>query len=59
MHRGDLVTFGGKHFYVCGVDPTGVNPRLVYLQNPKTGRRISVPVEGEPPELQSRLRLLS
>ena len=46
MDIGDSVIYGGKRFRVRGFDPVGVDPRLVYLEDAKTGRTISVPFES-------------
>jgi hypothetical protein len=43
MDIGDIVSYEGRHYFVRGFDPDGVEPRLVYLEDAKTGRTISVP----------------
>jgi hypothetical protein len=45
MDIGDTVIYAGKRFYLRGLDPVGVAPRLVYLVDANTGRTISVEFE--------------
>jgi hypothetical protein len=45
---GDAVIYGGSRFVVRGLDPAGVDPRCVYLEDAKTGRTVSLTLE-EPP----------
>jgi hypothetical protein len=45
MDVGDLVIFGRRRFRVRGFDPEGVRPRLLYLEDEKTKRVISVAYE--------------
>ena len=42
MEIGTVVTFRGRSWYVRGFDPHGVRPRYVYLEDVRTGRRLSV-----------------
>jgi hypothetical protein len=42
MDIGDIVIHMGKRYRICGFDPAGVDPRLVYLENTKTGKTVSV-----------------
>ena len=43
MEIGDIVVYGGKHYSVRGVDPSGADPRrFVYLENVETGEMISI-----------------
>jgi hypothetical protein len=42
MEIGDIVTIGGRQLRVSGVDPTSVDPRLLYLEDARTGARIAV-----------------
>jgi hypothetical protein len=46
MDIGDIVIYRGRRYRICGFDPAGVDPRLVYLENAKTGKTVSV-VFGE------------
>ncbi len=45
MDIGDIVSFEGKRFSVRGLDPAGVEPRFVYLEEASGGRTIPVPFE--------------
>ena len=45
MNLGDIVLYGGQRFYVRGVDPVGVHPRYLYLEDVRTGTTISVAFE--------------
>jgi hypothetical protein len=45
MDIGDIVSFEGRRFSVRGLDPAGVEPRFVYLEEAGTGRTISVQFE--------------
>ncbi len=42
MNLGDIVIYGGQRFYVRGLDPAGARPRYLYLENVRTGERLSV-----------------
>ena len=42
MDIGDIVRLEGRRYAIRGLDPDGVEPRLVYLEDAK-GRTISVP----------------
>jgi len=42
MDTGDTVIYGGSRFVVRGIDPAGVDPRCVYLEDVKTGKMVSV-----------------
>jgi hypothetical protein len=46
MDIGDNVIYGGERFYVRGVDPAGVDPRFIYLEDARTGKTISVTFEA-------------
>jgi hypothetical protein len=37
MELGDAVISGGRRFYVRDIDPAGVVPRYVYLEDAATG----------------------
>jgi hypothetical protein len=61
MDLGDIVTYGGRRFYVRGVDPVGVHPRYLYLEDVRTGKTVSVAFEHHPAgtgRSRSRLRLV-
>lgn len=45
MDTGDTVIYGGSRFVVRGIDPAGVDPRCVYLEDAKTGKTVSVTYE--------------
>ena len=45
MDLGDIVIYGGQRFCVRGVDPVGVHPRYLYLENVRTGKTVSVAFE--------------
>jgi len=42
MEIGTVVTFRGRSWYVRGLDPHGVTPRSVYLEDVDSGRRLTV-----------------
>jgi len=42
MDIGDIVRLEGRRYSIRGLDPDGVEPRLVYLEDAK-GRTTSVP----------------
>ena len=43
MEIGDIVVYGGKHYSVRGVDPSGADPRrFVYLENVESGETTSI-----------------
>jgi hypothetical protein len=42
MDIGDIVIHMGKRYRIRGFDPAGVDPRLVYLENTKTRKTVSV-----------------
>jgi hypothetical protein len=45
MELGDIVIFGGERFYLRGMDPIGVQPRFLYLEDARTGRTVSVAID--------------
>ena len=53
MKIGDLVLYQGRPYYLRGLDPMGVPARRVLLEDPETGREITVPADevgaAEPP----------
>jgi hypothetical protein len=62
MDLGDIVIYGGQRFYVRGVDPVGVHPRYLYLEDIQTGRTASVAFEQHPDakgRSRGRIRLVS
>ena len=61
MDLGDIVIYGGQRFYVRGVDPVGVHPRYLYLEDVRTGKTVSVAFEQHPAakgRSRGRLRLV-
>jgi hypothetical protein len=61
MDLGDIVIYGGQRFYVRGVDPGGVHPRYLYLENVRTGKTVAVAFEqhtAATARSPGRLRLL-
>jgi hypothetical protein len=42
MDIGDTIIYGGKHYRVSGFDPAGVEPRMLYLEDPETGESLSI-----------------
>jgi len=48
MDLGGIVICGGQRFYVRGLDPVGIHPRYLYLENARTGERVSVAFEQHP-----------
>ena len=49
MDKGDTVIYGGTRFVVRGLDPAGVDPRCVYLEDFRTGETVSVTLETPAP----------
>lgn len=45
MDIGDTVTYDGRRLVVRGIDPAGVHPRCVYLEDAETGRTFSARYE--------------
>jgi hypothetical protein len=45
MDLGDIVIYGGERFYLRGMDPIGVQPRFLYLEDARTGRTVSVAID--------------
>jgi len=59
MDIGDIVIYGGTRFTVRGLDPMGVDPRFLYLEDASTGKTISVVFEERSPGITSNgLRLV-
>lgn len=51
MRIGYLVTYQGSTYVLRGLDPMSVTDRTAQLEDPRTGRRLVVPVEElEPAE---------
>ena len=44
MRIGDLVTYQGTQYVLCGLDPMSVPDRRVELEDPATGERVRVPL---------------
>jgi hypothetical protein len=49
MDIGDTVIYGGTRFVVRGLDPAGVDPRCVYLEDVRTGDTVSITLEEPAP----------
>lgn len=54
MEIGSLVSYGGRTYYLRGLDPMGVAERRADLEDAATGERIQVPLaavepHGSPP----------
>ena len=45
MEIGDILTIGGRELRVSGLDPTSADPRLLYLEDVRTGQKIAVSLE--------------
>ena len=60
MDLGDILIYGGQRFYVRGIDPVGVHPRYLYLEDVGTGKSVSVAIEQnvEAGRSWGRLRLV-
>jgi hypothetical protein len=61
MDLGDIVICDGQRYYVRGLDPVGVHPRFVYLEDVRTGKTVSVAFEqhfAATSRSQRRLRLV-
>lgn len=58
MFRGELMVFDGRSYVVVGMDPVGVTPRLVYLEDFETNEWLSVAAETFAARAPQRLRLI-
>jgi hypothetical protein len=58
MFRGELMVFDGRSYVVVGMDPVGVTPRLVYLEDFETNEWRSVAAETFVADAHQRLRLI-
>jgi hypothetical protein len=59
MKIGDPVHHQGRRYYLRGLDPMGVPDRQAFLEDPRSGAELTVPVEEiepEPPGEPSPLR---
>jgi hypothetical protein len=45
MDLGDIVSYGGRRYYLRGLDPIGAQPRYVYLEDVRTRESMSVAFE--------------
>jgi hypothetical protein len=43
MKIGDLVVYQGRAYYLRGLDPMGVPDRRMILEDPETGKELTVP----------------
>ena len=49
MRIGDPVTYEGRRYVLCGLDPMGIPDRFAEIEDPETGERVRVPIsELEP-----------
>ena len=58
MKIGDLVLYGGRAYYLRGLDPMSVPNGQAFLEDALTGEEITAPIdeiEPEPPDGRSRL----
>jgi hypothetical protein len=58
MFRGELMVFDGRSYVVVGMDPVGVTPRLVYLEDFETNEWRSIAAEKFAAHAPQRLRLI-
>jgi hypothetical protein len=58
MFRGELLVFDGRSYVVVGMDPVGVTPRLVYLEDFETNEWLSVAAEKFAAQAPLRFRLI-
>jgi hypothetical protein len=58
MFRGELLVFDGRSYVVVGMDPVGVTPRLVYLEDFETNEWLCVAAERFAVQAPQRLRLI-
>lgn len=61
MRIGDFVTYGGRRYLLCGFDPAGVSPRMVYVEDVVTGVCSVLPFSElipPPSTLRAELRLV-
>jgi hypothetical protein len=51
MEIGDLVTYKGRAYVLRGLEPMSVPERRADLEDPETGKRLTVPFEkvSDPP----------
>ncbi len=45
MKIGDFLIHGGRRYLVCGFDPQGVSPRMVYVEDVATRAHSVLPFE--------------
>jgi hypothetical protein len=58
MQIGDILTHDGRRYLVCGFDPQGVSPRVVYLEDVVTGAHSVLPFDDLSPPPKRRRRWL-
>jgi hypothetical protein len=49
MNIGDLVLYGGRRYYLRGLDPMSVPDRQAFLEDAMTGEATMVPVDDVEP----------
>jgi len=45
MQIGDFLTHGDRRYLLCGFDPQGVSPRMVYVEDVATGAHSVLPFD--------------
>ena len=45
MQIGDFLIYDGRRYLLCGFDPEGVSPRMVYVEDVATGADSALPFE--------------
>jgi hypothetical protein len=58
MFRGELMVLDGRSYVVVGMDPVGVTPRLVYLEDFETNEWLSIAAEKFVAHAPQRFRLI-
>jgi hypothetical protein len=58
MYKGELLVFDGRSYVVVGMDPVGVTPRLVYLEDFETNEWLCVAAERFAAQAPQRFRLI-
>jgi hypothetical protein len=59
MNIGEIVLYGGRRYYLRGLDPMGVPQRQAFLEDALSGEARTVPVDDlelEPPPDRPPLR---
>jgi hypothetical protein len=56
--KGEVMIYRGRQHVVVGMDPVGVTPRLIYLEDTATNESQTVTAEELDETLTRRLRLI-